>query len=304
MEIYPDNTVAAYKVMLPQRIELEGKWECALADIQFPVSWFNVPPDEYFKVVARSGPNAVGAYIDVGEPAIAVPSGYYQSPSELLDAIKSVWTNYWEKVRNKLSALPEETPNRLKEVVPPGTYLNHADRLIKRRADDEQVPYMNEKSLTIALQKQCNKAIFRLSKSGYELKLTDVLADILDIDPKSFSMVEEGWWSNARKKTYISRSSVDLNRGNHSMYVYCSVVSDSVVGDKRVPLLRSFPISGKNTGTCSESFSRLQYIPVKSNNFDCIEVNLRNEQGNLVPFNYGHSCCVLHFRRVTPKLLD
>ena len=49
MKIYPDNTVAKYTTQLPNNIELDGDWEVALTEIQYPHKFYNVK-GEWFRI--------------------------------------------------------------------------------------------------------------------------------------------------------------------------------------------------------------------------------------------------------------
>ena len=43
MDVFPNNTLSNFKVNLSQPINIDPhKWEVGLAEIQFPVSWYNV----------------------------------------------------------------------------------------------------------------------------------------------------------------------------------------------------------------------------------------------------------------------
>jgi hypothetical protein len=298
MNIYANNTVASYKIQLPERIELEGSWLVALAECTFPVTWYTVPEQQYFRVCSYSGPTKDGTYVDIGEGNMEVPAGYYQSPKDLIESMQQVWKNYWNQYKLHDSNIVTAVDQASVKHVDVGTYVNPQFRHLVIRPDDETAPDVMPDSLKMSLDVHNNTAKFVLYNEAYELKFSNYLAEILGINKYTVPV------TNVGKKVYISDVPVDLHRGNHSMFVYCSVVSDSIVGDKRVPLLRSFPISDKKHGIASERFTRLQYIPVKSNHFDSIEVELRNEIGQLIPFNFGHSSCVLHFKRDIPALIQ
>ena len=45
------------------------------------------------------------------------------------------------------------------------------------------------------------------------------------------------------------------------------------------------------------SFRNLQYVPVKVNYFETIEVNIKNDQNENVSFEFGKSIATLHFRQ-------
>ena len=43
LDIYPNNVLSDFCVKLPHAIELEGSWELALVEIQYPTSWEKHP---------------------------------------------------------------------------------------------------------------------------------------------------------------------------------------------------------------------------------------------------------------------
>ena len=100
-------------------------------------------------------------------------------------------------------------------------------------------------------------------------------------------------------KIYESLTEVDINRGCHTIFVYCNVVSESIVGNVRAPLLRAVTVRGVNGTTTSETFTRPIYVPLKTQSFDSIEIAIKSEDGSLVPFAYGNSFVTLHFRHIT-----
>ena len=42
MEIFPSNTVANFKVKLPEIVSLTGDWEVALVEIQYAHTWSTI----------------------------------------------------------------------------------------------------------------------------------------------------------------------------------------------------------------------------------------------------------------------
>ena len=75
----------------------EWEWECGLAEIRYPHTWYNVREgDTWFYLNER---NPVGF-----TPSTKIEAGYYHSPNVLLDhvnkALKRMWT---DKLRAKFS---------------------------------------------------------------------------------------------------------------------------------------------------------------------------------------------------------
>ena len=85
----------------------------------------------------------------------------------------------------------------------------------------------------------------------------------------------------------------------HSMFVYCSIIKESYVAEKIVPLLRCFetPLDANYGGQIALNFDNPQYIPVRSKEIDNIEIKIKNEDGDPFPFEHGRVLVVLHFRR-------
>ena len=54
MKICPENKPQNFKVHLSAPIQLVGKWEVALMEIQYPNNWYNIPEDYKFEVFLRS----------------------------------------------------------------------------------------------------------------------------------------------------------------------------------------------------------------------------------------------------------
>ena len=103
----------------------------------------------------------------------------------------------------------------------------------------------------------------------------------------------------------ISRTStaervVDLEHGFHDLYVYCDIIQSQYVGDALVPLLRIVPVEGKDGQRVSKSFIRPHYLPVSRKQFESIEVNIKRDTGETVPFELGKVLLTLHFRQSRP----
>ena len=86
-----------------------------------------------------------------------------------------------------------------------------------------------------------------------------------------------------------------------SVYVYSNICEASIIGDTCATILRVIPInySKKRYGdTYHVNISHVNYIPLLSNSFQDIEIDLRDRLGQPLPFVTGPSCVTLHFRRI------
>jgi len=76
-----ENTASIFTTALPQNINLEGAWECAMVEIIYPNSWFNITEKD----------NLI-EFIDVENNVkhkIKIPRGRYESADELIDVLNS-----------------------------------------------------------------------------------------------------------------------------------------------------------------------------------------------------------------------
>ena len=90
---------------------------------------------------------------------------------------------------------------------------------------------------------------------------------------------------------------VNMNQEFDTIYVYTDVVESSIVGDSLVPLLRYLPVRGGHGATVSERFTNVHYVPLLRKEFGTKEVDIRDDTGRRVPFEYGRVTVTLHFRR-------
>ena len=95
---------------------------------------------------------------------------------------------------------------------------------------------------------------------------------------------------------------VNLTQWFDTLYLYTDIVESRIVGDTLAPLLRALPISGRHGDRVSDRFTNVHYVPLLCSNFNSIEVDIRNDMGRRVPFEYGRVTVTLHFRRRKPGL--
>ena len=90
---------------------------------------------------------------------------------------------------------------------------------------------------------------------------------------------------------------VNMNQGFDTIYLYTDVVESRIVGDSLVPLLRCLPVRGGHGATVSDRFTNVHYVPLLRKEFGTIEVDIRDDTGRRVSFEYGRVTVTFHFRR-------
>ena len=96
-------------------------------------------------------------------------------------------------------------------------------------------------------------------------------------------------------KIYRAKNMCDPYPTMHALYLYCSVIKESLVGTQFMPLLCIVPTVGSHGRMIHMSFDNPQYIKVAFDRISSIKVMLGNDQGEPIKFTAGKTICRLHF---------
>ena len=111
-------------------------------------------------------------------------------------------------------------------------------------------------------------------------------------------------YCEGEKEKWHADEIFDLDGPMHSLYIYYDILEHIPVGDVVAPLLRVIGVTGKQGDTVRKTYDKPMYVPVRMKNFDSIEIDIRTDTGESVPFQYGKSEVILHFRlRKNPYFL-
>ncbi len=123
-------------------------------------------------------------------------------------------------------------------------------------------------------------------KNGYEIILTGRLSIVFGFGGKEMVL----------KKTTQSPDVADMCLMS-TIHVYCDIVEPQVVGDTNVQLLKTIPVESKFGDVIAKTFTNIQYVPIQTRSFENMEILLRNDTGDPVPFERGKVVNTLHFRQ-------
>ena len=114
--------------------------------------------------------------------------------------------------------------------------------------------------------------------TGIQLKFSNYLSEILGVK---------------------QQRPINIQQKYTSLFVYCSIIDQVIIGHTRGPLLRvvnahpELPFGRHITETFEEPY----YMQLSSKTFDEIEIYLRNDSGEAPHFNFGRVVVSLHFKR-------
>ena len=243
MESHPKNTLSNYTTVLSKGLELDGDWEVALTEIQFPRTWYNVTSpvsvDKYeYTFRNTNDPFKAGSYLQLME-------GYYDDGAQIIDQINNELTD----------TISEE--------------------------------YLATKLVYDTASRKCRLLIGENNILGMNSRLASLLG-FGDDGARIFNQFD-----NRRE----GRHAIDVDQGFYGLFVYCDILESIPVGDTRAPLLKIVDVSGKFGEIIHRIYSDPQYIPLGKKEFESIEINIRDDTGRLVPFQFGKVVMTLHFRR-------
>ena len=78
-----------------------------------------------------------------------------------------------------------------------------------------------------------------------------------------------------------------------TIYVYNNIVQPQIVGDTSAKLLKTIPVEGKYGDVITKTFTNIQYVPIQTKSFEDMEILLRTDTGEPVPFERGK--VVIHY---------
>jgi hypothetical protein len=258
-------------------------------EISYTLSWYNVPKKEPIYLVYVEDQK-----IKHFHEKIHLPPGRYNTITEVISVI-----NYrLNRLQIQFSWETEKINN--KEVDKKPSISVETNRITKIK----QGVLKNNKLVFLELSENlCN--IFGFKYKDMKSKYTEQMLKYIEIENKyykqSLPVVDiEYAKADADLLTHISEKPYELSGGYHSLFVYSDIVSPSFVGDSYTQLLRlvEIPSDYKFGDQVKITYPNTYYIPVLVKEFDTIEIDIKDDTGENIPFEFGRSILTLHFRKV------
>ena len=280
MKMYPNNTLAHYITDLPRLIDLTGEWECGLAEIQYPHTWYNIGMyDTWFFLNETIAMDLT--------PSARISAGYYKSPMSLMNHVNQGLNSMaTDKTRAKLSY--SAITQKMTLHMTPGTEFTVPRRSALGRMLGFESSVISSPPSTVPV---ILGSIMSATISAAEATSTDGNpSTALFLPPKE---TPDGPYTYRKEAEHV----VQMDQGFDTIYVYTDVVESRIVGDSVAPLLRALPVGGSHGETVSDRFTNIHYVPLLYSHFKSIEMDIRDDTGRRVPFEYGRVTVTLHFRR-------
>ena len=308
MRDFPDNTISTFRTRLPQTMKLQERdWEVALSEVVYPTVLNNVDDGcNYFEMV--------------------IPYYYPGTESFTLHASD---TNRWrirmDKIPNTLSEIPGLTqPINDKGVVqnPRANIfriaIKHGFYRSARELVDE-INYVLEHSIDPVMKGPTTppnpnkvRLTYNTSYNRVALEFTGATINTIHFYYIRFCnrlALQLGFLTtqHGRDPTAWLRTNTlapvppDVYMGMSGLYLYSDVVQTQIVGSQNLQLMRIIPFENQkdnNTNGHAQWEGRhREYLPISKHYFDTVDIHIRNDMGEKVPFFSGKAIVKLHFRR-------
>lgn len=171
------------------------------------------------------------------------------------------------------------------------TYKNHIPASSYENIDDVLSALNSRESFKL-----------RYDKISKYITLTGNIDDLISLKFSSKLSLQLGFDPNTDVRTKTTgKFPANLYLGLPSqLLIYCDIVEPQIVGDVMCSLLRIIsldPVKYAYGSNKMHVFSPPHYIPVMRREFDTIEIDIRSNTGENIPFEFGTSCVKLHFKR-------
>lgn len=95
---------------------------------------------------------------------------------------------------------------------------------------------------------------------------------------------------------------VEINLGiPPQLFVYMDILTDQIIGHTRAPILRTVPVD-VNARYGSMTIFHCEhplYFDLNTRSFDTVQIDIRDHAGRFVPFDFGTSTLLVHFRHLS-----
>jgi hypothetical protein len=268
------NTIANFKTKLSSSLNFSGDWECGLTSISYTNSWYNLVTAQ--KITLSIFDEGYEKVVDKDQ---YVDSGRYDTIDELLTVINEIVQELLKDLTyDKRADIKVEEYTRLV--------------VIKQAYNGNKILFLNfpeELCYVLGFDKKDMDKTKETAMAKYQNDMN--YPDLEDYQLKPMTNQE---------KYYVALHPYDLSGGYHSLYVYSNIVKPSHIGNSFTQFLGlvEIPNNVKFGEQVVIKYQNPIYVPLILKEFDTIEIDIKSEFGESVPFEFGRSIITLHFRKV------
>lgn len=275
MDLYPENTMTDFTVLLKEPIRLEVQYEVALVELTYKHSW-SLEVGQLF-IQSLNGPN-----YDVFKLV-------YHDGEKIKSFISrlngEIWKYYIKKEydrRFELGKSNQEIPQNIKIPKDPfNSNFRDEDVVDEIKSSDyfRSIPSFSSDPYR-----------FIMYPREYRIRFDGDILRILNLEPK--------WYERIGLKKYVESGIINDPSPTiiNSLFIYCDIIDYQYVGDAYAPLLRSVVVDNSYLKTAWVNYDNPHYLSVNKYYINSIKVEIRDDTGKRIRFENGRVIVKLHFR--------
>lgn len=302
-DIYPSNTLASFTNFFPEEILLDGNWQVALVQVTFPALYYNITDGKFcFKHTEKNDKRESTTDSKDEEPMEVDQNGAAKND----DNEQKAGESYPATGLSSLDVVEASNDFDYSFKMNKGVYHN----LTSIEGEMNNAITRKEIETGRSLRKSpTDKRLIRLQLNQQNLKLNvQLLYQEASLFLKSDDLKQILGIAQSRKlkgRTHESDYTFDIARF-HTLMIYSDIVEYTIVGDVKVPLLRSishiprmknFQLT-QTQQVIDKTFTNLQFKKVLKTTIHSINIQLRTDTGLSFPFaGTGTTRLTLEFRK-------
>lgn len=267
---FPENKTSSFTVKLPRTINLEGKYEVALCEISYPMTFDNVTKDHNIFLI--EGNISSGGVQENFSIYYELEVGHYQSVEEIVQALNHT-------IVTKTPGVDPSWRLRLE--------VFHYD-------SEENCVRIEKEKFELLCTKITEKQSSLTAKKDPKVQVTAYFQNRLAL--------QMGFEPNACILTGKPSRNPCLKLGYpEQIFIYADIMEPQMFSDMHGQIIKAVQATDSNQhfgDLCSRSYTDRNYYPVLRNTIDSISIDIRDcATGVFAPFAFGNLYVLLHLRR-------
>ena len=286
-----ENKVTNYKTKLATTVKLEDNWVVGLSSITYTKSW------KEKKEIATVNVSYFFWSSKIIEDQININLESYDSIEKIVSHINQ------ELEKQEKIYVEVDSDNREFKFKFPRLVINiDTNRL--------EIHFSTFKNAIVSLKMSDNLTrILGFDKNQLDDYIEKKHKSYKEEFAKVFKPEGKGWdWLDnveqdpplKEELIYKAEEPYNIKNDFHTLYVYCDLIKHNFVGDSTTQLLRlvEIPPTSKFRDQITINYTNVFYHKLLINEFNSIEIDIKNDLDQHIPFLFGRVNATLHFKKL------
>lgn len=300
------NTQSKFKINLAESISLQGNWEVGLKEISIPNYWYNIsPPDNLLVVEALPSIQRIDdaeedkTKGDEGKALYLMDThGYVHRRDNISLGLLSGRLSVEDSRRIGLTL--DDITESQNIIIQPGkysgeTFVKAFNRELRNTPNSDRDLFQGIKAI---YDEATKKITFQLGPGDKIHVPSRKLGQMMGFNEKKDKNTVSLAWNHVGKKRIELEKAAEFKLYGRHMFIYCSLVKYSQVGNVFAPILRvvNMDVRDESQENVHCEYWEAQYHQLRYNQFNSIDIEIYDAYGSMPEFARGNVLVVLHFR--------